>query len=226
MVKFSGAPVTLSCYARDPVEWENTIDRTTENDLRIENQLCSINQSTYHCSTLGFLATTNDTVLARCFANSGAVRYAISAYRIEVQGLLAAPRDFGVTNEATDCETCVPLSWTPPPTLDVTDVEPDISMYTLYIKNMNSGMMEMRNVTVPEYTFSALPDEVHADGRIISYEISVSAWNEVGEGETCGSIDVHLPRSNPNSAAAASFVNNISTVVCAMVAILLQYIYA
>ena len=233
---FSGTLVELQCNATQSIQWKHNIT----NSITI-NEFCIIDGSRYHCSYLSFVAT-NGTVIAQCFTNNGTVCNAVSElFNIETQGLLDAPQDLAVTNDTADCgscvplswtlppqdsaassrttacETCVQLSWTPPFSLNVSDVEPDIKMYTVYTRSTDTGMMAKRNVTLPKYTFGALSD---TDARA---EISVSAWNEVGEGERCGTIEVRLPRSRKeqNSAAAASFVCNISAVICAIVALLI-----
>ena len=89
-------------------------------------------------------------------------------------GLLAAPRN--LTIEALG-ENTVILSWSPPFTLDVSDTDPDITGYRVYIFNYNTSNQEMKSTAanVTEFRF-VIHDQSHL------YEFSVSALNEVGEG--------------------------------------------
>ena len=90
-------------------------------------------------------------------------------------GLLDAPQDLRI--EALG-ENTVILRWSPPFTLDVTDVDPDIFEYRVYILNSNTSNQEMKSIApnVTEYQF-VMNDECGV------YEFSVSALNEVGEGK-------------------------------------------
>ena len=90
-------------------------------------------------------------------------------------GKLTAPADLNVSSTVD----IIYLSWTAPSTLDITDVDPDISNYTVYIIDIATSTT---NTTHTEYTFCCPASFAHQ-----SYEFSVSAWNELGEGS----------RSNP-----------------------------
>ena len=83
----------------------------------------------------------------------------------------------------------IKLTWTPPFTLDITDVDPDISNYTVYIINTNTSNtgtvsvteLDESGVVETEYTFTGLPGEDPDPCHV--YQFSISAWNVVGEGE-------------------------------------------
>ena len=100
-------------------------------------------------------------------------------------GLLVSPNVVvsGIASSA------VFLGWKGPPTLDITDVDLDISSYTVYITNTNTGNtgtvsvaeLDGNGVVETEYTFTGLPGEDPDPCHV--YQFSVSAWNVVGEGE-------------------------------------------
>ena len=90
--------------------------------------------------------------------------------------MLSAP---SVVSNTTSTE--IILRWDPPLTLDITDEDPDILGYTIYCRNLDTGMIEAVNVTEPEFIFTGMqgedPNPCH------EYEFRVSAWNVVGESE-------------------------------------------
>ena len=91
------------------------------------------------------------------------------------------------------------LIWDPPSTLDIIDVHPDISNYTVYITNVNTSNSAMvtvnetdiNGVVKTEYTFIGLPGEDPVDPQHM-YQFSVSAWNLVGEGEESEPVYGHF----------------------------------
>ena len=76
------------------------------------------------------------------------------------------------------------LYWDPPFTLDITNVNPDISGYTVSITNTNTNVTSERNVTKPEFLFQ---EEGYDPCHVYVFE--VSAWNPVGVGEKSDVID-------------------------------------
>ena len=94
----------------------------------------------------------------------------------------------------------IKLSWTPPFTLDITDVDPDISNYTVYITNTNTSNtgtvsvaeLDESGVVETEYTFTGLPGEDPDPCHV--YQFSVSAWNVVGEGERSDPMEGYFVR--------------------------------
>ena len=107
-------------------------------------------------------------------------------------GLLAPPVALTVMNTNS---SAIKLTWTPPFTLDITDVDPDISNYTVYITNTNTSKngtvsvtkLDENGVVETEYTFTGLPGEDPDPCPV--YQFSVSAWNVVGEGERSGPVE-------------------------------------
>ena len=87
------------------------------------------------------------------------------------------------------------MEWDSPVTLDITDLDPDISSYTVYITNTNTGNtgtvsvteLDESGVVETEYTFTGLPGEDPDPCHV--YQFSVSAWNVVGEGERSGQVE-------------------------------------
>ena len=100
-------------------------------------------------------------------------------------GLLPAPSSVSVNDMNT---TAIWLSWEAPPTLDITDVDPDISNYTVYITNTScyTGIINQTTVLGTEYIFTRPPGEEDPDPW---YKFCVSAWNVVGEGERSEPVD-------------------------------------
>ena len=76
------------------------------------------------------------------------------------------------------------LSWDPPFTLDITNVDPDIPGYTVSITNNNTNVTSERNVTEPEFLFQ---EEGYDPCHV--YLFRVSAWNPVGVGEPSDTMD-------------------------------------
>ena len=72
--------------------------------------------------------------------------------------------------------SAIRLYWNPPFTLDITNVDPDISGYTVSITNNNTKVTREKNVTKPEFLFQEDLCDVY-------YSFSVRAWNLVGKGE-------------------------------------------
>ena len=81
--------------------------------------------------------------------------------------------------ESATTSTAILLRWDPPFTLNITDVDPDIAGYTVYCRNLDTGMTEAVNVTEPVFIFTGLPGEDPDPCHV--YEFRVSAWNVVGE---------------------------------------------
>ncbi len=92
-------------------------------------------------------------------------------------GLLEAPGHLVVSEQR---QTII-LTWEEPPTLDLTDIDPDIDPYTVYITNLNTSQSLSVNVTETKYTFTGLLGETVLNPCSF-YQFSVSAWNVVGEG--------------------------------------------
>ena len=90
-------------------------------------------------------------------------------------GLLSAPTNTQVSRPNS---SAVHLYWDPPFTLDITDVDPDIPGYTVFITNNNTNVTKERNVTKPEFLFQ---EEGYDPCHV--YLFRVSAWNLVGVGE-------------------------------------------
>ena len=95
-------------------------------------------------------------------------------------GLLSAPNHLQ-SDSFPNLPTLI-LRWNPPFTLDLTHVDPDIVGYTVYYKNLDTGMTEAVDVNETEFSFTGLPGEVTDPCHV--YEFRVSAWNVVGESDS------------------------------------------
>ena len=85
--------------------------------------------------------------------------------------------------------TAFHLTWDPPFTLDITDVDPDISGYVLYIRNTYTGSITVVNTIDPVYTLEiSIPNcDTYA------HEVSVAAILNGGrEGEATTPIIVNV----------------------------------
>ncbi len=102
-------------------------------------------------------------------------------------GLLEAPGNLVVSEQR---QTIV-LTWEEPPTLDLTDIDPDIDPYTVYITNLNTSQSLSVNVTETKYIFTGLQGETLLNPCSV-YQFSVSAWNVVGEGEMSEPAEGHF----------------------------------
>ncbi len=102
-------------------------------------------------------------------------------------GLLEAPGHLVVSEQR---QTIV-FTWEEPPTLDLTDIDPDIDPYTVYITNLNTSQSLSVNVTETKYTLTGLPGETVLNPCSF-YQFSVSAWNVVGEGEMSEPAEGHF----------------------------------
>ena len=72
------------------------------------------------------------------------------------------------------------LRWDAPFSLNITDVDSDISNYTVFITNLNTSRNGSETVTETEFVFTNLPEEDPNPCYI--YIFGVTAVNIVGEG--------------------------------------------
>ena len=87
-------------------------------------------------------------------------------------GLLAAPSNVTATTTDTGVTT---IMWEPPFTLDITNVDPDITGYRIY-KWTSDGLVPIANRTATNFTFSDAIPCINGSNYL------VSAFNPVGEG--------------------------------------------
>ena len=81
--------------------------------------------------------------------------------------------------------TAIKLTWEPPYSLDITDVDPDTSKFVVQITNVNTGEITIGNVIAPLYNIAKASLQVCA-----AYEFKVSAVNGAGESNTSNTITV------------------------------------
>ena len=96
-------------------------------------------------------------------------------------GLLTAPTNMQASQPNS---SAIHLNWEPPFTLDITNVDPDISGYTVSITNTNTNVTSERNVIKAEFLFQEEENDTHYG----YYSFSVSALNPVGVGEKSDAI--------------------------------------
>lgn len=93
-------------------------------------------------------------------------------------GLLSPPGNVAAQQQTN---SVIVVSWQPPPTLDLTDIEPDISHYEITVYNSYTGYQSTADVNGIEYMFQ--PDTLTID-ECTEYGFSVLAVNVVGRGES------------------------------------------
>ena len=103
---------------------------------------------------------------------------------------MAAPTNLEAVSITT---TAIHLTWDHPYTLDVTDIDPDISGYMIYIRNANTGNTTTVSVTETKYTL-VRQDFSHCD----MFEFRIQALNVVGEGNVSDPVAAtYLGRKHP-----------------------------
>ena len=75
------------------------------------------------------------------------------------------------------------LSWTPPPTIDLTDINPDLHYNVTITKTVMNGEdvnipCEECPLSTPQYSFTA-----EETGPCVAYNFSVFAFNAAGKGK-------------------------------------------
>lgn len=93
-------------------------------------------------------------------------------------GLLAAPGN-PIVVDSND-RIPVLLRWDAPFSLDITNVEPDISNYRVFITNLNTSRNGSETVAGTGFEFTNLPEEDPNPCYI--YAFTIAAVNIVGEG--------------------------------------------
>ena len=79
------------------------------------------------------------------------------------------------------------IQWQPPYTLNITDIEPDILQYTVCVSITD----------ISQYCFNGTTLEIVLPSLNVREEVSVSAWNGLGSGETAElSVDACEPQNN------------------------------
>ena len=102
---------------------------------------------------------------------------------IQPIGDLAAPdlSVISITNEV------IKLKWVPPFTLDITNVDPDITNYSLHIWSLDTGEHVVIVTNDSEYTFTK-------DNNICRiYKFTVAGVNTVGKGNRSSPVIVDFP---------------------------------
>ncbi len=89
-------------------------------------------------------------------------------------GLLEAPG--GLNASMAPNSASIQLVWVPPFSMDITDVQPDITHFSIYITDTDAGDEIQVNVSGTQYEFTG--DRC----RDTTSEFAITAWNVVGEG--------------------------------------------
>ena len=89
-------------------------------------------------------------------------------------GLLAAPSNIIIISMNL---TAIEISWTPPFTLNITNMDEDILFYTIKITNHDTGEVSSDNSTYPVFTLLSMK-AFQCD----TFGFQVTGWNSAGEG--------------------------------------------
>ena len=95
-----------------------------------------------------------------------------------IAGLLSPPIHFNGKSLPTNF--AIDLIWRPPPSLDLTDIDPDIMHYEISILNNKTGQIENFVVNGTNFTYYVHP--AHGSDVCQQLEFSVLAVNTVGRG--------------------------------------------
>lgn len=130
----------------------------------------------------------NDGIEIFCLAVTISVNGQSETVTLLIQGLLSSPTALNISDQNNG--TTRLLNWTPPPTLDLTDVDPDITHYNVCSTILSE--VSCMSVQGTEFSFANIRIEI---------EFSVAAVNVVGEGnastishEPCNSTTGTLPQ--------------------------------
>jgi len=176
-----GQAVTFSCFSSNVIGLLWRVDNLVLPDNRLSVRgitgLITTNENRNFQSQITIPATPeNDNSSVRCDGidgGGGFVRSPIATFR--VQGLLDPPSNLTIVDDDPSHKR---LTWEPPASLNITDVEPDISGYRI-CTNLTEVCI---NTTELEYVFPNLR---------IPIQFSVTAVNLVGESNA--SVALHEP---------------------------------
>ena len=165
-----GSTATFTCIINGSTSVLWLVDGTSENENKgiTINPILSQSDGT-SLSQLNVPATIqNDGVEVYCLAVTTLVNGPSETVTLSIQGLLSSPSALEINTQNGHSQL---LTWTPPPTLDLTNVDPDISFYNVCSTILNEvSCIEVQNT---EHSFT---------NTRIRIEFSVSAVNVVGEG--------------------------------------------
>ncbi len=102
-------------------------------------------------------------------------RYALDSM---IAGLLPAVGSLTATPIPLD--SIISLTWTPPFSLDISNVDPDITGYCVGVVNSTSSLMihSQCGITDTQYNYTVSPNDIVCD----TYTFTVSPVNVVGNG--------------------------------------------
>ena len=146
----------------------------SESDVIVINNTAGSYKASIKLARNGANSNTTTTCIAVTFSSAGV---ASEPGFFKVQGLLDAPSNLMLSE--TDNQHTRKLSWDEPFSLDITDVEPDISHYNVCYSLVNVNKFQCVLVKKTEFTF------LYVNVPLL---FTVSAVNVVGEGNTSSTL--------------------------------------
>ena len=101
-------------------------------------------------------------------------------------GLLAAPPNLMITSTNL---TAIDLNWTPPFTLNITNMDKNIPVYSIRITNHDTGELSVDNSTIPSYTLLSVK-AFQCD----TFGFQVTGWNSAGEGNISNTVNASFEK--------------------------------
>ena len=168
-----GSTATFTCIMNGTtnVLWlvEGSTDHTVQSQRGItQDTTASLPDGTYISRIHVSSTMENNGIEIQCLAVGTVTNGLSETVTLFIQGLLSSPTTLDISDSVGSTRR---LSWTPPPTLDLTDIHPDISYYNVCSSILNE--VSCKNVEGTELSFINIR---------MGIVFSIAAVNVVGEG--------------------------------------------
>jgi hypothetical protein len=90
--------------------------------------------------------------------------------------------------------TTILLNWKAPPSLNITDMEPDISHFLVSVENTNDGKYFIINTSETMYAFQR---QSHAVACAV-FTFQIAAVNPVGSGQNSATVNGSFTKRKPD----------------------------